>query len=108
MRAVLPESRYRVPSRCREESGRVASRIRPICDIVEDFRMGILKRSQSGAVLEGREQHVPLTRIGLTNPTVVFPAAILSSLTSVSREAHIGAAKDVPPIVYQELLNRTR
>lgn len=48
-----------------------------------------------------------LTRVGFTKPRVLFPAAILSSLTLVKTAAQMGADKEVPPTRPQEPCART-
>src|SRR3569833_429940 len=126
----LPQTRCWVPAGGSREADRVATGIIAHSDIIEYLRISILGKSdvsiltvevsstarwatrkdqrarnsskQRRRVCLIRQGTWGLTRVGLINPTVGFPAASLASLINVMMEAQTGADAEVPLTTTQE------
>jgi hypothetical protein len=98
---------YRIPSCSSGKARRATAWIASNCDIGESFWVLVLYVS---ALVYPRNPMLwhqgirRLTIVGWIQPTVLFPAAIRSSLTRVRTAAHTGADNEVPPTSHHDPL----
>jgi hypothetical protein len=104
----IPKTRHWIPAfGGRETPGgrsirRATGRVVANGDVVEHLRMSVLYKRDKALAMTDLQPTPALTRIGLMNPSVLFPAAMRFSLISVNMEPQRGAAEagaaDGPPL----------
>ena len=99
IKARCPCELTRIPSLRDGKSLGSAARIAAVGNVVEDLWIRVLA-PKSANLRIANTQHLEAgpTKVGFTNPTVVFPTASRSSLIRFKTEAKTGDAADVPPM----------